>query len=354
MKVALITDTHAGARNDSVVFNEFFLNFFETNFFPYLIENNIKTIIHLGDVFDRRKFLNFQILNSWRSRVFDWLEQNDITMHIIVGNHDTYFKNTNDINSVREILGKYSNIIIYSEAETVNIGGCDMLFVPWVNPENEANVVEQFKNTKADIVMGHLEIQGFEMHRGHVNDDRGFTKDFFRKMDIVYSGHFHCRSSSDGITYLGSPYEMVWSDADDVRGFHIFDTETRKLDLIENKDRIFHKIYYNDLGLTPEQILDVDFSIYKERYVKIIVEHKENHLGFESFFEAIQNSNPCDIKVIENIIDGESSIDEDVVQTKDTLTLLTDYVDGMEVENKKSLVSLVRELYLEAANMDRE
>ena len=44
MKIAIITDTHFGARNDSVQFDEYFYQFYEGQFFPYLQKNNIKTV----------------------------------------------------------------------------------------------------------------------------------------------------------------------------------------------------------------------------------------------------------------------------------------------------------------------
>ena len=54
MKIALLNDTHFGARNDSLIFDDFFHKFYDEVFFPYLKEHNIKTLIHLGDVVDRR------------------------------------------------------------------------------------------------------------------------------------------------------------------------------------------------------------------------------------------------------------------------------------------------------------
>ena len=103
MKIALINDTHAGARGDNPLFNEYFFKFWENTFFPYLEEHNIKQIIHLGDVVDRRKFINFVTLNSWRKRFFDVLEQKNISMDVIVGNHDVTYKNTNEINAMNEL-----------------------------------------------------------------------------------------------------------------------------------------------------------------------------------------------------------------------------------------------------------
>ena len=69
MKICLINDTHAGARGDSLLFNEFFFKFWEGTFFPYLKEHNIKQIIHLGDVVDRRKFINYKIGGNKGNRI---------------------------------------------------------------------------------------------------------------------------------------------------------------------------------------------------------------------------------------------------------------------------------------------
>ena len=36
MKIALLNDTHFGARNDSNIFDEYFYKFYDNIFFPYL------------------------------------------------------------------------------------------------------------------------------------------------------------------------------------------------------------------------------------------------------------------------------------------------------------------------------
>ena len=105
MKIALITDTHFGARNDSLAFNDHFYKFWEKTFFPYLDDNGIDTIIHLGDVFDRRKFISYKIAKDFRERFIKPIVHRNIKMHMIVGNHDTYYRNTNEINSLYELLG---------------------------------------------------------------------------------------------------------------------------------------------------------------------------------------------------------------------------------------------------------
>ena len=101
MKIALITDTHFGARNDNLNFNDYFYEFYEGVFFPYLQQNNIKHCIHLGDLMDRRKFVSYRILKDFRERFIQPFNYLKINLHILVGNHDIYFRNTNDVNSYK-------------------------------------------------------------------------------------------------------------------------------------------------------------------------------------------------------------------------------------------------------------
>ena len=136
MKIALINDTHAGARGDDPRFNEYFFKFWEGTFFPYLEEHGIKQICHLGDVVDRRKFISFVTLNSWRKRFFDVIRDKGIQMDVIVGNHDVTYKNTNEINAMNELFDRYNNIDVLIEPNTLNYDGCKIAMVPWINSGN--------------------------------------------------------------------------------------------------------------------------------------------------------------------------------------------------------------------------
>ena len=104
-KVACITDTHWGARNDSLAFLEYFHKFYDNIFFPYLEANNIRTVIHLGDIVDRRKFINYIILHKFKNDFIFRLKKMGIDFHVIIGNHDVPYRNTNEVNSMRELFG---------------------------------------------------------------------------------------------------------------------------------------------------------------------------------------------------------------------------------------------------------
>ena len=265
-KVALVTDTHFGARSDSITFDNFFRKFYEETFFPELDKRGIDTIFHLGDCFDRRKYINFNTLSSCRDYFFDQAKKRGIKVVMIVGNHDTFFKNTNDVNSPHLLLQDYDNIVAYSSPIDYNVDGLSILLMPWICTDNYNECMEAMKKSKSQVMFGHFEIAGFQMYKGHENDE-GFDPKIFEKFDMVCSGHFHHRSSNGNINYLGNPYELTWADFEDPRGFHIFDTSTRELDFIPNPFTIFSKIYYDDEKVDS---MAVDVSQYANQHIVII------------------------------------------------------------------------------------
>ena len=274
-----------------------------------------------------------------------------VDTHVIIGNHDIFYKNTNDINSMEELFtssdGQYEPWI-YASPREVEFDGTKIMMMPWITSDNYSDCVSAIKNTKAQIMMGHLEISGFEMHRGQICDT-GFTAEMFSKFDLVYSGHFHHKSTQGSITYLGNPYEITWSDYQDARGFHIFDTKTRELQFIQNPYNMFHKIYYDDTKETFEKIKERDYEKYAGSIVKIIVVQKQNPYWFDTMLDELYKVDIVDISVIENI-DLEFEDDDTVVdEAEDTLTILSNYIDTLNIQkDKKELDTLIRTLYNEA------
>ena len=352
MKVAIITDTHFGARNDNDNFNEYFYKFYEGVFFPYLQTHNIKTVLHLGDLMDRRKYVSYKTAKDFRERFILPLKHLKVDFHCLVGNHDIYFKNTNDVNSLQELIGQTSNKFhLYADATEVNIGGLDILFMPWINQQNYIYSMGMIDETKAKVCMGHLEIKGFQMHKGQIND-HGYDKELFKKFHTVFSGHFHHKSDDGQIYYLGNPYEIYWNDYNDKKGFHIFDTETLELERIVNPFRLHEKIYYDD---SQEDYDKHDVKKYLKKYVKVIVVNKKDLYKFDMFMERLLKANAHEVKIVENFTDaGADNVSDDIVKyAEDTTTLLDKYIDELEIDlDKDRLKNTMRGLYNEAQDLE--
>lgn len=354
MKIALLGDTHFGARNDNSAFHDYFEKFYEQIFFPYLRDNGITMVIQFGDLFDRRKYINFSTLAKSRNYFFDPLEKTGIFMHVFVGNHDTFYKNTNEINSPELLLNDYKNVKVWSDPEDIWIDGTKITLLPWVCSGNYERCISHINGTDAQILFGHLELAGFEMHRGAVNDHGQFDNSILSKFDVVCSGHFHHRSSRGNIHYLGTPYEMSWSDYNDPRGFHIFDTDTRELEFIRNPFMMFNKIHYDDIDKKFDDILNVDFNGYHNTFVKVIVRNKTNPYWFDLFIDKLEKAGVVDLQVVEDHLNLNLEDDADIIdEAEDTLTILRKVVDGIETNvSKKELDSFLTSLYTEALHVE--
>jgi DNA repair exonuclease SbcCD nuclease subunit len=354
MRICLLGDTHLGARGDNSTFHDYFEKFYENVFFPYLIENNISHVIQFGDLFDRRKYINFVTLYRARKYFFDKLVDHGITMDVFVGNHDTAYKNTNEVNSPELLLNEYDNITVYSDPADITIDGTDITLLPWICSDNYSRCMEHIKNTPAQILFGHLELAGFEMYRGAFHDHGQFDANILSKFDIVCSGHFHHKSSKGNIHYLGTPYEMSWSDYNDPRGFHIFDTDTRELTFVQNPYRMFSKIHYDDSNKPMSEVVDIDPSSYKGTFVKVVVHNKTNPYWFDMFIDKIENAAVADLQVVEDHLNLNLEDDEDIIdEAEDTLTILRKVVDNIDTNvPKKELDLFLASLYDEAIHVE--
>ena len=358
-KIALITDQHFGGKQDGQHFMNYIEKFYTNQFFPYLTENNITTVIDLGDTFDRRKYVNFHTLQQVKKFYFDVLVERGIRLHSIVGNHSTYYRNTNSVNSSDLLYGHYSNVNIYSKPFTIHLPQIHTYvyidIIPWINSENYDETMEFIKNSKSQILFGHLEIDGFAMYKGYVADS-GLSKKIFNRYEVVCSGHYHHKSSKDNIHYLGAPYEITWNDYDDPRGFHVFDTETRELEFIRNKYRLFEKIYYDDSGNVDYKKLDTNH--YKDKIVKLIVEEKNNLSNFEDFVVRLYKSELTDLTILEDLSEYSmrySDDEEEDLEIGNTSIFLDEYVDSItEVKDdeRRRVKKLLQVIYDEALNIN--
>ena len=344
MKVAIITDTHYGARKGSKYLHDYFELFYKNVFFPALEEHGIDTVIHMGDVFDSRKSIDYQSFEWAKRVVFEPLKKYNV--HAIVGNHDCYYKNTNDTNSPQLLLQSYPNIKTYQEITETQIGNLQVLFIPWINAENFENSFNTIKVSTSKCAMGHLELNGFRAHRGHTMEE-GMDSTLFEKFDRTFSGHYHTRSDNGKIFYLGNPYEMFWNDVNDSRGFTIFDTETLEHFHINNPYRLFYNIYYED---TPHQTFD--FSEYENKIVKVIVRKKTKPKLFEKFLDKLYSVGVQDLKIVENF-DIQESEDFEVTEEESTMSILNRYIDESEFELDKNIIKgIFQNLYQQACEVE--
>lgn len=344
-KFVVLGDLHLGARNASPVLCEYQLKYFETELFPYILANNITTILQLGDLFDSRKFSNHVILHQWKERFFGFLESHDIEFITLLGNHDVAHKNTLKVNSTSLFLNSYKNIrIIDKPTEFMFNGNVPFLLIPWICAENTDEVSEMIKETSCIFCAGHFEFAGFEMQKGVSAHGETDTKDF-DKFDLVFSGHFHTRSKKKNILYTGVPYEMTWADYDDQKGFHVFDTKTHKISFVKTVTSLFHRIEYDD----SDGLKRMYVNSLKDAYVKVVVVNKTDPIHFEKFITNIILENPADLKITDIQIEFDDIEVDDILKLDDTKTMITNFISQIETELDLDVLNdMMHTLYINA------
>lgn len=346
-KFAILGDTHFGCRNDLILFHKHFEKFYDM-MIEDLVKQEVTDVFQLGDLFDRRKYINFQSLKESKRYFFDRLREHNITLHTLIGNHDIFYRESLQVNSQSLVLGEYKNIEIYDEPYTVMFGGTSIDIIPWICKDNEQEVAEFIRNSKSDLCMGHFEIAGFAMYRG-MESHEGLSMDMFEKYEQVFSGHYHTKSQKGNIMYVGTPYEMTWQDYNDPKGYHLFDNNTRSVQFYQNPYTIFVRLDYDD----SKEIVSLDSLDLADCFVKLVVTNKTDLYKFDNFVQKLYNKGAYEIKIVEDLSEFNDGEIGEEIDLEDTMDVLSNYIDSIETDaDKEKIKSFMKSLYVEAVNIE--
>lgn len=356
MKYAILGDTHWGVRNDDPNFLKYFKSYYKEYFFPLLARHNINGIIHLGDVFDRRKYINFNTLAVFNEYFMEQIVYKDLCLHVIPGNHDIYFKNTNDVNALNTIYKgrwKHSVAIYEQPIEIFVTQNTKVLYVPWVTDDNRDEVLNKINNSDAKIMLCHMDMSGFVINAGKLSDKSSVPRTLLKKFDLVLSGHYHTKQQQDNIHYLGSPYELNWGDYNTNKGIHIVDFDQRTLEFIPNDHRLHHKIVYNNKYDIKE-----DLSYVKNKFVKVYCKTKVDPIKFEMFLETLAQQGPFSVEVEDEDVVISDEIDEKVFleNAGSTINMIKTFVNSVNISDEEKLeqINYLVDKYNEAINYNED
>lgn len=347
-RIFIITDTHFGVRSSSIEWLDIMKDYFYDFFIPFL-RRNVEPgdiLIHCGDLFDNRSSLNLLVLNSVID-IFDEIRR-ILPVYIILGNHDTYLKSSNDINSVR-ILSFMEDINVIQEPEVLETDtGKKLFFLPWrVNYEAER---DQINKTDANYLFCHLDINLFKFN-AYSTVTTGNDPNIFAKYDRVFNGHIHYRQSKNNILLLGCPYQLTRGDSGNYKGIYIFDPNKNEYKFIENK------ISPKFVKIKLESVLNKTFEEYRElvrnNYVDIITNSKWTmSFPFNELLECVNDYRKINIIVDNNetpedilrkIGEDNELINFDIVKFSNL------YIDNSEHSDK--LKNLLKQKILELYNV---
>lgn len=347
-KFIILGDLHFGARNcnESIFYHQ--KKFFDF-LFDYMAKNDIKDILQLGDTWDSRRTINFKALDFAYTNFFDVLQEKGYTYRTLIGNHDIFYRDALDIHSPRLLLKNYNNVTVYDEPTKLVLGDCSFEIIPWICDENREKCLNDIKNSDSDFCLGHFEIGSFEVVHG-VDFVGGLESSLFSHFKMVFSGHFHQRSSKENIWYVGTPYQITWGDVYRSKGFVEFDADTKKAKFVENPDKYFVTITYDD----SDNIVNPNNVNLGNCFVKLLIKNKTDAYRYNVFISKLYAQNPADVKFIEvSNLEDDSSINVDVNSLKMD-DVIKKYVDektsyGEKEELKGFLLSLYNEALMQSA-----
>lgn len=348
-RVWILGDVHFGVRSSNMEWFEITKSYFEDFFIP-LLEKEYKEgdiLIQLGDIFENRQIVNLKI-NSYVVDLFERLGK-ILPVILIAGNHDIYYKRTNDITSL-DNLKFIPNIKVLKEEELLNIGGKSCLLMPWRHsPEHESDTLN--KHNVADFVFCHSEMQGVLLN-AKVKQEEGTKVSKFKNYKRVYSGHIHFSQLIGNVVMVGNAYQMTRSDIGNAKGVYILDLDKETHEFHENlvtpqfRKINLQKILDIPLGELKDLIRNNfnDFYISSDIMIKYNISHLINLIQSEA-----RSIDP-------NIYDEKTFMDVDAIEDElqsgyknfDVLTLCNTWIGKLNIDEdiKDDVKNKVKQLYI--------
>lgn len=337
MKILMISDIHLGVKKNSDFFLNVIKDFFAEQVHKAIVDNDVEQVWILGDFYDDRYNTNVLVDNVAIDIVKNLLQSfKKLEIKLLTGNHDIYYKNSLKVSSLKKFEKLNPRVEVVKDVTEYDLDGCKALAVPWLVHGSDnwskfkavTNEYEETGKSKFDLCMGHFEINGFEVVKNVFHED-GLKQSEFEAFGNVFSGHFHIRNKIKNIQYLGSPYEITWNDYGNVKGIHIFDTDTQKTTFIENTSSPKHKhIKLSSLIEEPDMIDEFDSSL-----VKFHIDQTIDEADLSDLMVKIDTKKPFNMKTIDERYDQEIEnddveVDEDM--DSDALQYALDYIEQLE------------------------
>jgi len=344
-KVAIFSDLHLGVHLDSTIWHEVALNWCNW-FVEELTKQNITDILFLGDFYHHRSDISVSTLHI-ASLILDKLS--DFNVIMIVGNHDAYYKDRSDVNSL-SILNGRKNLTVISELTTSKLFGKTFTFIPWGCDISNL--------PSSDAIFGHLEIESFKMN-GYKTCDHGTkTRDLLTKSKLVMSGHFHLRDErmydNGTIVYVGNPFEMDFGDSGGIKGYYILDLETLKYNFYENRLSPKHKKISLTELTNAKSLTGADINeMVNGHFVKFVVDKKANGDIIDTLIQKFSVYKPLSFTTDYTYTENNYNVEDKNYETTgvNMQETIEEFINVLDIENKESIIQYCSDLYKRASEL---
>ncbi len=338
-KVCCISDVHIGVHQNSSLWHDITLNWAQW-LADDLKSKGVNDIIISGDFFHYRDEIAVNTMHFVTNVLSLWKDFNII---MLVGNHDAYYKDRSDVNSLA-ILDGWSNITVISELASATLFGKNVVFCPWGVP---ASNIES-----CDLIFGHFEIQNFKQTSFKICSGGVRASELLDKSSLIISGHFHIRDErhydNGTILYLGNPYQMDFGDVGSIKGYYILDFNTLKYEFTENTlSPRHHKIHLSELA----KIGRIDDNIreqFNNNFIKFIIDKNISPDEVDIVLKRFAALNPVAVNVDYAVNFDKYKLDESNIYDFsgiDVVTAIEEFINLIDIDNKKEVIKYTTSLY---------
>ena len=336
---AIFSDIHIGVHRDSDTWHRISLEWVKW-FRDQLKARDIQDIIFCGDFFHYRDSIATNTL-SHAATILNTLS--DFNIVFIPGNHDCYYKDTSDVNSLSILNGRDNITVIEKITTTTTSEGRTIAFAPWGTSLKDI--------PECDILFGHFEVATFKLNNFKICDHGFVAEDLYQKTPLTITGHFHLRSERiiEGrtILYVGNPYQMDFGDLGDQKGIYFIDLNTGEYNFVKNDvSPIFQKLILSEISEKMVSLEELSKRV-KNNIVKLIIDRKISTQDSDFLFKQIRALQPSVLDIEHDInfncvIQDEDGRDFSGVDIEQAIT---EFINIMDVTNKEPVVNYVLDLY---------
>jgi DNA repair exonuclease SbcCD nuclease subunit len=335
-KVCCIADLHIGVHQNSIFWHDTALKW--ARWLANELQNkNIKDIFILGDVYHYRDEVAVNTIHVVNQMLAIW---KDFNIVILVGNHDAYYKDRSDINSLSILDGK-DRITVIDEPTEVNLLGKTITFLPWGSTINELN--------KTDILFGHLEIESFKMNSYKLCDHGERTSSLLEKAKLIMTGHFHLREErkydNGTIVYVGNPFEMDFGDVGTSKGYYILDITTNEYSFYENSLSPRHKkLQLSEvLGFNDDKLA----TLIPNNIIKLLIDKKIHTDEIDILIKKLSSFTPFSLSVDYSLYNSTIAVDDQNYNASgvDMQKTIEEFVNVLDIEDKQTVIDYCLNLY---------
>lgn len=335
-RVGVFADIHLGVHQGNNMWHETSINFAKWAK-EQLNKNSVKDIIICGDTLNDRSEINVSTLHIM-NQFFSILREFNI--HIIVGNHDAYYKDRSDVNSL-SLLSGWKNIEIVHEYKTLNQFDKNIGFCPWATPMD--------KIEKSDILFGHFDINGFYMNKAKISSEGISTSDILQKAPMVVTGHFHSKDerkySNGTILYVGSPYELNWGEYGEQKGIFIVDLMKSEYSFIENNISPKHKRIKLSELIAAGKITESLKTDFNNNIVNFLIDRDIQQEKLDELVTRLSTLNPLILKTEYKMDSKEGDVINYDFTGVDIPTAISEFINILEIQNKEEVLKATLEIY---------